>query len=135
MKLRAARALHTVIGPQRLLAITEPYLLERPLTWMGTGERLVVGGMPVLGEDDVLEERSDLVNDGNDLVAARDGQSPVWAEVILHVDDEEEVVGSESHRVVCFSYLQSMGNCRGYRLGGPQSGLHNLQALNCQGAI
>jgi hypothetical protein len=42
---------------------------------------------------------------------------PAGAEVILHIDDEEEILGSEAHKVVCFSYLQSMGNCPGAGVG------------------
>jgi hypothetical protein len=48
-------------------------------------------GMPILGEDDVLESRGDGVDDGNDLVAAGDGESAAGAEIILHIGDEEDV--------------------------------------------
>ncbi len=112
VKLRAARSLDAVIGPECLLAITDLYLLEGPLSRVGAREGLMVGRVPVLCEADVLEERRDPVDDGNDVVAARDGQLPAGAEVILDVDDEEEILGSEAHKVVCFSYLQFMGNCR-----------------------
>src|SRR4051812_48821923 len=92
MKLRAARALHAVLGPQRLLSIAHAHLFEGMLVWVRAGERLMSRRMPVLGENDVLESRRDGVDDGDDLVAAGNGQGPAGAEIILHVGDEEDVL-------------------------------------------
>jgi hypothetical protein len=105
MKLRAVAALDTMVRPQRLLAITKLYLLEGPLPRVGTGERPMAGWVPVLGEDDVLEERRDFVDDGDDFIAARDGELPAGAEIVLHVDDDEEVVMGDVHRAAYSSYL------------------------------
>ena len=55
-------------------------------------------GVPVLGEDDVLEERSDAVDDGNDSVALGHGQRAAEEEVVLHVNDEEDVLGGGVHK-------------------------------------
>ena len=56
-----------------------------------------MGAVPVLGEDDVLELRSDAVNDGDHGIAVRHGQSAAGAEIVLHVDDEEDVLRSKVH--------------------------------------
>ena len=59
----------------------------------------MVGGVPVLGEDDVIEVCSGAVNGGDDGVAVGDGQGAAGAEVILHVDDDEGVGGGDLHLV------------------------------------
>ncbi len=91
MELGAGRALDAVIGPEGLLAVTGADLLEYGFPLVGVGEGVMTERMPVLGEDNVLEARGDGVDYRDDLVAARHGQSAAGAEVILHVDDEEEV--------------------------------------------
>jgi hypothetical protein len=54
--------------------------------------------VPVLGEDDVLEVLRDFVDGRDDRVSACDGKRPAGAEVVLHVDDEEDVVGGSVHQ-------------------------------------
>jgi hypothetical protein len=58
----------------------------------------VMGGVPVLGEDDVFEVRRDLMNDRDDGISARNGELPAGAEVVLDVDDEKNVFWCYSHR-------------------------------------
>ncbi len=57
----------------------------------------MVGGVPVLGEDDVLEVLRGAVDRVDDGIAVGNGERPAGAEVVLHVDDEEDVVGSDLH--------------------------------------
>ncbi len=53
--LRTFTALNAVVGPKGLRAVAEVDLFEGLLARVDGGERFVVGGVPVLGEDDVLE--------------------------------------------------------------------------------
>ncbi len=64
---------------------------------VGAGEGDVVAGMPVLGEDDVVEAGGEGVDAGDDGVAVGDGQGAAGEKVELHVDDEERVGGAELH--------------------------------------
>lgn len=48
--------------------------------------------MPVLGEDDVLEARCDLVDWLNNRISARDSELSAGTEVVLHIDDYEDVL-------------------------------------------
>ena len=48
--------------------------------------------MPVLREDDVLEPRRDAMDGRDHCIAIGHGQRPAGAEIVLHVDDEEDVV-------------------------------------------
>ena len=45
--------------------------------------------VPVLGQDDVLEIMHELVDDGHDLVAARDGERAARAEIVLQIDNDQ----------------------------------------------
>ena len=63
----------------------------------------MLSGVPVLGEDDVLEALGEAVDDGDDPVAFGDSECSAYsinsrAEVVLDVDDEESVGGLEIHR-------------------------------------
>ena len=97
MELRAVRTLHAVIGPQGLFAVAHLYLIEGAFSLMRAGEGMMSRRMPVLGEDDVFEMRRDLVDYRDDLVTARDGQRSAGAEVVLHVDDEEDILRGDVH--------------------------------------
>ena len=57
----------------------------------------MLGGVPVLGEDDVVEFFGEGVDEGDDGVAVGDGQGSAGHEVVLDVDDEEGVGGLELH--------------------------------------
>jgi hypothetical protein len=54
--------------------------------------------MPVLCEDDVLEERGDLVNGRNDGVTIRNGKRAAGTKVVLNVDNYEGVLICDSHK-------------------------------------
>ena len=74
------------------------------------GEGDVRGGMPVLGENDVIELLREGVDDGDHSVAVGDGQGPPGHEVVLDVDDEEGVCGlKDMHR--CFDGIASDEAC------------------------
>ena len=97
MELGAPGSLDAVVGPEGLRSVGQFDLVVGVLAWMGRGEGCVVGCMPVLGEDDVRKMRSDVVNWGENCIAVRNGQRAARAEVVLYVDDEEDVVGSDFH--------------------------------------
>lgn len=80
-------ALDTVIGPQSLRAVGEFDLLEGPFAGMRGGKGVVVGGVPVLGEDDVLEILRGAVDGFDDGIAVDDSECAAGAEIILHVGD------------------------------------------------
>ena len=97
VKLGAGGALDAMVGPERLGAIAQLDFFERALSGVGAGEGGMRGGVPVLGEDDVPEFGSDAVNDGDHRVAVGYGQRATGAEVVLHVDDNEDVLGGDLH--------------------------------------
>jgi hypothetical protein len=53
--------------------------------------------VPILGENDVTEPRRDAVNGRNYSVAVSNGERAGGAEVVLHIDDQEYVMGSDFH--------------------------------------
>ena len=93
MELRAARVLHAVIGPERLRAVGRVDGLIRLRAGVSAGKRDVRGRVPVLRQQNVREDPRQRVDEGNDLVAARDPQRAAGAEVVLQVDDEQRVGG------------------------------------------
>ncbi len=91
-------ALNAVVGPERLRAVGGFNRVgEGVLAGVGAGEGDVVAGVPVLGEDGVVEARSKRVDTGEDGIGVRDGKGAPWEEVELHVDDEEGVGVAELH--------------------------------------
>ena len=72
-------------------------MLEGVLAGVRAGEGLMPGSVPVLGENDVLEVRRDVMDDRDDFVAAGHGQCPAGTEIVLNVDDEENVVRGDLH--------------------------------------
>src|SRR5271155_334066 len=106
MQLGARRSLHAVIGPQVLRAAGSfdgglSSVLERLLA-VGGSEGDVAVGVPVLGEEYMVEFPGDGVDAGDDDVAIADFESPTDAvegrqEVALHVDDEKSVGRAELH--------------------------------------
>ena len=69
----------------------------------------MVGGVPVLGQDDVIELLGDSANWFNDQISARNGKCPAGAEIVLHVDDEEDVLWGDLHSLTLF---RTHGHCR-----------------------
>jgi len=55
----------------------------------------MIGRMPILGEDDIAELRTEAVDQGNNLVTARYGEIATWAKVILDIDDNQNVGRSD----------------------------------------
>jgi len=55
------------------------------------------GWVPVLREDDVIEECGDALDDRDDFIATCYGQLAAGAEVVLHVDDQEGVCWCDLH--------------------------------------
>ena len=86
--------LKAVLGPEGLGAVVDLGDFEGLLV-VGGGEGDVAVGMPVLGEDDVIELLGDGVDEGDDLVALSDGERASGHEIVLDVDDEEGVAGGE----------------------------------------
>jgi hypothetical protein len=48
--------------------------------------------MPVLRQHHVAEPRGQCIDQRHDLVAARNGEASLGTEVVLHVDNQEDVV-------------------------------------------
>ena len=71
MELRAAGPLNAVIRPQYLLAIRNRDGFVRSAARMGGSERVMAPRVPVLGQQHVSKMSGDVVNDGDDLVSAR----------------------------------------------------------------
>ena len=102
MKVGAGCALEAVIGPEGLGAVGG-FDGGLALGWegllaMGAGEGDVVGGVPVLGCDDVLEALGEGIDAGEEVECAFDLERRAGEhEVVLHVDDEESVARGEVH--------------------------------------
>lgn len=64
---------------------------------MGRCEGRVIRRVPVLRENDVLKERRDVTNRRDDFIAVRNNQRSAGTEIILHVNDDQNVVGADSH--------------------------------------
>ena len=88
--------LDDVIGPEGLGTISGFDGFEG-LFVVGRGEGDVLGWVPVLGEDDVVEFSGEDVDRGDDDVTVWDRQIAAGHEVILDVDDEQGVGGLELH--------------------------------------
>jgi hypothetical protein len=93
----AFAVLEAVFGPECLGAVRGFDYLVGPCV-VGGGEGDVPAGVPVLGEDDVVELLREGVDDRNYFVAFGDGERASHsvdrgAEVVLYVDDEEGVGG------------------------------------------
>ena len=80
-----------VIGPEYLGAIGQVHRLERGLAGMLTGKGDVIGGVPVLGEDDVGEFSGQCIDEWHDGIAIGHRQLATGQEVILHVDNDQHV--------------------------------------------
>ena len=61
------------------------------------GEGGVIGRMPVLDENDVLEQRRDAMDGRNHLVSAGNGKRATGAKVVLDIGDDENVVRIDLH--------------------------------------
>jgi len=93
----AEGVLQAVFGPEGLRAVRGLNRLEWLLVVRG-GEGDVLGGVPVLSENDVVELLREGVDKGDNLIAFGDSQGSAGHEVVLDVNDEECVVGLWGHR-------------------------------------
>jgi hypothetical protein len=59
------------------------------------------GGMPVLSQQDVLGAGHERVANRYDFVTTRNRKGAAWAKVVLDIDDEEGVSGTELHEGHC----------------------------------
>ena len=92
MKLRAFAALNAVRRPERLQTVAQFNLLERLFPGMSDCEGGVIWRMPVLREDDVLKQRRDAMDGLDNGIAIGNGKRTAGAEVVLHVDDDQNIV-------------------------------------------
>lgn len=91
----ASSLLKAVVGPEGLRAVGGCYLLIGLSAGVGAGEGDVLLGVPILGEEDVLELVGEGVDARNKGVSFDNGEGAAGAEVILNIDDEEGVGGLE----------------------------------------
>jgi hypothetical protein len=84
----AGSVLEAVIGPEGLGAVRGFDLLVG-IFGVGAGEGDMLRGVPVLGEEDVIEAAGEGVDGGEDLVAAGYGEGAAGHEIGLEVDEEE----------------------------------------------
>jgi hypothetical protein len=89
---RSAQAsLNAMVGPQHVCTMRSLDHFERMVSGVIGGEGVMVAGMPVLGQNHMAEGVGDPVDHWNHFLAARHGQSASVAEVILHVDHQQNV--------------------------------------------
>src|SRR5579884_1317412 len=92
----------------------------------------MIGGMPILRQNDVREPSGEAIDDRNHLVAARNRQRAARAEIILNIDYKENVALPGSHAAhrapqYCKNGNGEIGNSiTQYRLA--------LRVFNCQEA-
>jgi len=93
MKRRAACPHDAMVGPQNLRAIGEVDRLERSAA-MGGGERRMSERMPVLGQDHDTELPGQTIDQRHHGVSIRHRKRSAGAKIILNVDDDQRVGGS-----------------------------------------
>ena len=96
MQSRARAALHTMLGPEHLGAVGQRDSLERLLARMRRRERGMAARMPVLGQDHIRESGRERIDDRHHGVALGHGQGAAGAEIVLHIDDDQDAV--RAHR-------------------------------------
>ena len=113
----AGSALDAVVWPEALSTVGGFDRVDEWLLVVGAGEGDVATGMPVLGEDNVVEMRGEGVDTGYDRIAISDRECAAGEEVDLHVDDEQRVGWAEIHSskrtISCKDRLTSEGAGRG----------------------
>ena len=85
----SAGSLHTVGGPEHLREACEFDGVADFFAGMVAGEAAVIGGVPILGGDDVVVVGEKFVDEGHEFVASGDAEGAAGEEVVLEVDDEE----------------------------------------------
>ena len=114
MELRTVAALDAVVRPESLRAVGRLDLFEGLGAGVGGGEGCVGGRVPVLGEDDMGERGSYLMNWSEHGVSVGNRQRATRTKVILDIDDQQDVVESEFHTAF---RLSPRLDCLGQRMG------------------
>jgi hypothetical protein len=83
--------LHAVVGPEHLLPVGQLDHVEGLSAEVLRRERHMVRGVPVLGQNDVVEARRESIDERNDLVAAGNGQAAAGKKAVLDVDYKEYI--------------------------------------------
>ena len=96
--LRTFTALNAVVGPQGLRAVTEVDLFEGLLAWVGRSKRVVIGVCQSWVRMMCSKERGDAMDCRDYGIAIGNGKRAAGAEIILHVDDEEDILRSDLYR-------------------------------------
>jgi hypothetical protein len=91
--------LYAVIRPENLIAIVQANPLEWLRVWMTRRKRSVAPRVPILGENHILERAGKPVDHRYDLVAARYWEGPVRHEVVLHIDNQKNILRGHGHSV------------------------------------
>jgi hypothetical protein len=131
MEVGSPGALDAVIRPQSLRTVAKFNLLEGLFAGVRGGEGIVVGSVPVLGEDDVLEMLCGAMDRPDDRVTVGNGECAAGAEIVLHVDDKEDVVGRDPHKGVlgCLIPFVSYGGGQDRMTRRPREILQSIGAL------
>src|SRR5260370_34621486 len=79
---------------------------------MARSERAVAGWMPVLRQNHMIETLGEPVDDRHDRVALADSQGATRAEIVLHVDDQQQIVGLNLHASSSMLMRPSLAECR-----------------------
>ena len=90
-ELRARRALDTMIRPEDLIEAVQIDGVAGRLAGMLTGERAVVGRVPVLRRHNQIELRHQPIRDRDHLVAIRHRQRAAGQKIDLNIDHDQSV--------------------------------------------
>src|SRR5580704_15965558 len=82
-----------MVWPQGLWPVGELHGAESLAARPGAGERSVARWMPVLGQDDMLVTADQAVDHRHDRAGSGNGQRTAVAEVVLHVDHDQRLIG------------------------------------------
>jgi hypothetical protein len=89
VELGAGRALHAMVGPQRLLAIGHRDVGEGGTPLVAGGEAGMTPRVPILRQHHMIESLDQPVDRPDDLVPLRHRQRTAGAEIVLDVDDDQ----------------------------------------------
>src|SRR5450755_3571256 len=82
VKCRPHAALHAMVGPEHLLAMTRRYSFKRRASRMIGSKRVVIAWVPVLGQDHMAEGSGDAMNHWHNILATRYRHGAPITEVI-----------------------------------------------------
>ena len=97
MKVGAGGALYAMVRPEDLRPVWSLDIVERPSSVMTGGEREMPGRMPVLSEYYVIEFACCPVDWHDYSISMRNSKRPTRTEVILHIDNDEYILGCNLH--------------------------------------